>query len=106
MLAYSNSVYSDLQNYFFNSLQSTQCLIISGISFNDKAVNSRIVDWMSSAENRKMVIIHPEPERIKFSSRPAISRNLESWVKGGKLSFISKGLEDTNWDEVRQLLLD
>jgi len=104
MLAYSKAAYSGLHNHFFTSLRSTHCLIVSGMSFNDKAINSRIIDWISSPEPRKMVIIHPNPDGLKRSARPAISRQLDNWVTTGHLAVIPKRIEETNWDEIRQLL--
>lgn len=104
MLAYSKAVYSTLHNHFFTSLQSTHCLIVSGISFNDKAINSRIIDWISSPEAKKMVIIHPNPDDLKRFSRPAISRQLDQWTASGQLAVIQKPIEETSWDEIREVL--
>jgi hypothetical protein len=104
MLSYSKAGYSQLHNHFHTSVHSSHCLIVSGFSFNDKAINSTIIDWASSSEPRKMVIIHPNPDALKRTARPAISRQLDEWIAKGLVSIIPKRIEESNWDEIQKHL--
>ncbi len=104
MLSYSKTAFSDLYCSLCKSLNNTARLVISGFSFNDKAINSRIIEWMISNNDRRLVIIHDEPPRLKLASRPAIARKIDQWIKDDRLRFVAKRIENTCWDEIRAQL--
>jgi hypothetical protein len=55
---YSRGINFDLQCLFAKHLNMCNRLIISGYSFGDKGINSRIINWLYGNHQRKIIIIH------------------------------------------------
>ncbi len=110
MLKYSSGIFLDLFGQFWQSLCKIQCLIISGYSFGDKGINNAIIAWNNSSPQHKIVVIHPEPDELRQSARPAIRRELDkseedNWIKRKRLIFIPKKIECVSWEEIKGKLL-
>lgn len=104
MLEYTSSLFTDLFCRFWRTLNKTHVLIVSGYSFGDKGVNSRIIHWLNSKE-AKMLIIHPDIEELKRTVRGAIINNWDSWYKNDKLFLIEKGIEDLSYNDINKYLV-
>jgi 3-mercaptopyruvate sulfurtransferase SseA len=79
-------------------------LIVSGYSFGDKAINSRIIQWLDSLPSRKIIIIHPDPNYLLEHVRNAIRISWHRWLDDKKLFILQKSVEETNWDELKKML--
>ena len=105
MLQYTSGVYIVLHCQFYRSLRRTQNLIVCGYGFGDKGINTRIVEWICSSSDHKIIVIHPEPERLKSTARGAIRYKWEGLKKQNRLTIIPKRIEKTNWQEIKDRLL-
>lgn len=105
MFQYTRGIYADLYCHFYRSLPHFQRLVVSGYSFGDKGINTRIAEWIYSAPDRRILLIDPEPEKLKLSARGAISNKWDEWIDQRKLTILKKGIEDTLWNEIRDILI-
>lgn len=101
MLQYTSGIYADLYYQFYQILRHTRKLMICGYGFGDKGVNTRVVEWVYSSPDNKIIIIHPHPEKLKRMARGAISNNWDNWLHKSKLFIISKTIEETSWEEIK-----
>ncbi|AFN75435.1 hypothetical protein MROS_2205 [Melioribacter roseus P3M-2] len=98
ILQYTYDIYFLLYYLFYNTLIDTNTIIISGYSFGDKGINTRLIEWMNSSSARKIIVIHPEVEKLKQPSSDGIYRNWDNWVNDNKLIIIEKRIEEISWD--------
>jgi|WetSurMetagenome_2_1015567.scaffolds.fasta_scaffold07990_2 hypothetical protein len=100
---YSRGTIFDLQCLFSKYLNESNRLIISGYSFGDQGINSRIINWLYGMRDRKIIIIHKNDDELFQNARPAIQRILQRIVKekSSVINIIPKWFEETNWDEIK-----
>lgn len=104
MLEYTSGIYTFLHCQFYHSLANTNRLVVCGYGFGDKGINNRIIEWIRLSSNRRILIIHPNPEELKKSARVAIRNNWNEWIKQKKLTIIPKKIEETSWKDIRDEL--
>lgn len=104
MLDYSSGIYADLHYQFYKLLKNTTALIISGYSFRDRGINTRLIDWLYSDDSHRVIAIHPKPDELAFSARGSISNKWDDWLRSSRLSIIPKPIEDTKWRDVASYL--
>lgn len=104
ILQYTYDIYFLLYYLFYNNLNEINTLIISGYSFGDKGINIRIIEWMYSNKERKIIVIHPEIEKLKNSSRGSIYLKWDKWIKDKKMVVIQKSIQEISWNEISQLM--
>lgn len=104
MLDYVGGIFDDLFYYFYQSIQEAETLIISGYSFGDRGINTKIIDWMYSSYNHRIVVIHPNPENLKNNSLGSIANKWEYWKKQEKLLLIPKSIENLSWHDIQDIL--
>jgi hypothetical protein len=101
MLEYTSGIYFVLHYQFYRSLQYAKRLIVCGYGFGDKGINTRIIEWIYSTKQNKIIIIHPRPEDLKDRARGAISNKWEEWINDKRLFIISKKIEETSWQDIK-----
>lgn len=100
---YSRGAIFDLQCLFSRYLNECNRLIISGYSFGDQGINSRIINWLYGSRDRKIIIIHKNEEELFQNARPAI-QSIRHWdvaEKSNLIKVIPKWFQETNWDEIK-----
>jgi hypothetical protein len=101
MLEYLRGVFAELHFQFYRRLQQASRLIISGYGFVDDGINQRIREWMQSSEQRKIVVIDPNPARLRVRFGGLIWNVWDDWVKESKLTVLERGIQDVTWEEIR-----
>jgi hypothetical protein len=104
MLQYTSDIYADLHYQLHRSLRHAQQLVVCGYSFGDKGINTRIIEWIYSSSNRKITVVHPEPEKLKRAARGAISKQWDEWIKQRKLIILTKTIEESSWQNIKDSL--
>lgn len=102
MLKYTTGIFIGLFYEFSRSLRKTSRLVVSGYSFGDKGVNTQIKEWLSSLPEARIIVIHPNPKRLKAAARPTISNEWERLRKRGNLVVVRKKIETTTWRDVKK----
>lgn len=104
MFNYLTNIFIEIHYRFFNVLNSIDTPIVSGYSFNDKGINFNIKKWMDSDTNKKIILINPDPEELRFNARGMIKNSWYNWENSKKLLIIPKKFEETSWGELMYTL--
>jgi hypothetical protein len=104
VLQYTSSIYADLFYQFYRSLRQTDRLIVCGYGFRDKGINTQIKEWIYSSSDKRIIVIHPNPNRLKNGARGAISNHWDNLLRDQKLVAVSKGIEETAWQDITSLI--
>ncbi|OGU42160.1 MAG: hypothetical protein A2315_04015 [Ignavibacteria bacterium RIFOXYB2_FULL_35_12] len=103
--AYSRSINFDLQCLFAKQLSESDDLIISGYSFGDQGINSRIINWVLASRNRRIFLIHKNPDELIKNARPAIQTNFSFLNKNGNIFYIKEYIdENTTWIRIKSFI--
>ena len=102
MLEYLRGIFLQLHLQFYHRLAQTNRLVVSGYGFGDDGINMRIHEWMQSSDDRKLVVIDPNPESVrkKFGGHVRDERKEQS-----KLLIEECGIEQISWERIKELLL-
>jgi hypothetical protein len=106
ILAYPTGIYADQHFRFHEALRDADAMMVIGYGFRDKAINARIVAWAERSGDRRMVVVHPDPDRLGRSARGAIRNKWLRWQNTGLLRFVPEYLTPaTTWAAIRGQLL-
>jgi len=100
MFEYLTDIFIELHCRFFKALLESDCLVISGYSFNDKGVNYNIRRFVKSSYDKKILIIHPKPEKLRRYTRGMIDNIWDGLLMAKQMEFIRKKFEATQFDNI------
>lgn len=101
LLTYNYGIFGDLISRFHINLDCYSKLLISGYGFGDKGINTKVLDWVWTEENHRIVLVEPNPDELKAKARNAVSRAWDRLIKEGKLRVIQGGIQEVTADEIR-----
>lgn len=78
-------------------------LIMSGYGWNDKGINGRLMEWILSSGEKKIILLHEDPESIK-KSRSSMWHRYDDLVKWGRLIPVKKWMSDTKLEDIIKYL--
>jgi hypothetical protein len=78
-------------------------IIMSGYGWNDKGINGRLMEWLLNSDDRKLILLHEEPESIK-KSKSAMWHRYDDLIKWKRLIPMKKWMSDTKLDDIRSYL--
>lgn len=97
MYSYTSRVFADLHCCFHNVLNSSDALISVGYGFGDKGINTKLVQWLNSPQERRLIVVHPNPADLRSCARGAIVNQWDEWKGRGKLYELHKKAEELSW---------
>jgi len=103
ILRYSDEVFLSLFYRFSEALRDNTTLVVCGYGFRDKGINKVVVEWLQSGADRRLVIIHPEPERLRLRARGAIALRWDSWLERNQLELFSRTLEGVTRSDLEDI---
>lgn len=101
LLKYTTGIFADLHFRFYRNLEDTDRLVVCGYGFGDKGINTRLLDWVHSADSRRAVVIDPRLWDLRWTARGAVRRPWLGLAREGKLRLIGKGIQDVTWPEIK-----
>ena len=104
MFEYTSGAFAELQFQFHKSLKRKSVAVIIGYGFRDAGVNTRIVEWMFSAPEKKMAIVDPSLDAIRTRMPSGIRERWNQWTGERRIVPMLKRIEDVTWDEIRTSL--
>ena len=105
MLEYTTGIFADLHCHFHRCLRQTRLLVCCGYGFGDKGINTKLSEWINAGPDRRLVVVHADPDQLFCCSRGAIADHWPAWQRQGKLVLVKKWNEDVSLDEIKQALL-
>jgi hypothetical protein len=103
-LSYDSTIFSDQHFRFQESLREADALVVIGYGFRDKAINSRVIGWLHSRRDRRLVVVHGKPDDLVADARDAIARPWAEWFNVGRLRIVEKPIEEATWAEIAEAL--
>lgn len=102
ILSYPTGIYADQHFRFHESLVEADRLVVIGYGFRDKAINARLVAWAERPGKRRMVVVHPDRERLRVQARGAVRGKWARWEQRGMLAWVDEYLSPTtSWGAIR-----
>lgn len=99
MLDYTRGKYADLFCLYRRWLWQSDALIVSGYGFADKGINRVISEWLRYAGQRRLVIVHRDPEDCRRRARGEIQSLLQ--MNQAQINWVDEWIEDARWTEIR-----
>lgn len=102
---YTRGELFELQCKFWNVLESTNYLVVSGYSFRDQGINTKILNWLFKSNDRKILLIDPNLRQVVANSRMAF-KSKWNYLEGKAkvLKAINKGIQDMSWSDIKKEL--
>jgi len=104
MLEYTSEVFAFLQSEWLRSLYQSDVLVISGYGFNDKGINTRIVEWFNFSTEKILIVVDPSKDIIQ-KARPALGSLLARSKTEPRIQIIQEPIQNTTWQDVRDRIL-
>ena len=96
---YSSGIFRELHHRFRSTTMEANQIVVCGYGFGDKGINTEIIEWCFGKRERRLVIIHPNPDCLICNARRAIRKNWPVWKKNGSISIINKRFQDVGIEE-------
>lgn len=106
ILEYPHGIFGDLHFRLRRELGENTNLVICGYGFGDKGINTYITNWVYENFPPRIVVVHPNPTKLRAGARGAIANKWEAWQAEGVLKVIPKRVEDLSWTELRANLVN
>lgn len=101
---YSHGIFHNLFCLFTKNMRMVDSLIVCGYSFRDKGINNLIIEWLNQSIDKKIILIHENPNSLLKDCFPAIRSRFISLEKQERIKFILKHIgEDENpliWNDI------
>ena len=107
ILQYSSPVFLQLFGEFYDTLQTSDRLLVCGYGFGDKGINTIIADWMSAGSGRHLHVVDPAPFHPD-RTRGAIRGKLDQWRDNEMRVHETKAYigKDIAWDKILATVLN
>lgn len=103
-VGYLEPPFDGAQFEFYRSLSTRDTetvMLIVGYGGQDKAINSRVVEWMEAVPSRRLVIVDPVAETLSKTARRGLGFGIERWRAERRLSLISRDVRDVTASDYR-----
>jgi hypothetical protein len=99
ILEYQTPVYFEQQWGAFEAMRQSSALVVIGYGFGDKAINTRIIDWLEDTSHR-LILVHRNPVSALESARPALRGAIARAAPRLQYATIEKWAEEATWQEI------
>jgi hypothetical protein len=103
-LEYTNFFFEELHHQMSIGLKAVDRLVVCGYGFGDKAINARLLHWLTLSPEKRILVVHPDPNACRDAARAAVYRAWSGLVDSGVWRVIPRKSEDVSWSEIKQLL--
>ena len=100
---YNFGIVRDVHLKFDEVLFKHNIIIMSGYGWNDKGINGRLMEWILSSQDRKLILLHENPESLR-KSKSAMWHRYDDLVKWGRLIPVRKYMCDTTIKDIMPYL--
>lgn len=104
-VTYTSGIYADMHDAFLRSLDATQTVIMSGYGWNDKGMSYRLLRWLDRNPERKIILLHENPDEIQFGSRGIMPDSFDGLVRRGQMILLKRWFCNAGLNELQEYLL-
>lgn len=101
--SYTTGIFRHVHEKFINKLFQTNNVIMSGYGWNDRGINTYLFEWILNSPDRRLILLHENPESIK-QSKSAMWHRYKDLLKWGRLIPIEKWMSDTKLEDISKYL--
>lgn len=102
VLGYGFGPAAEMHYRFHQALREHNLIVMSGYGWNDKAINTRIVEWLRGPRKKRLILYHKHPEDLRERSKSAMWHMFDKEVERQTLIPIRSWLCDASsgqfWD--------
>jgi SIR2-like domain len=102
---YGSGIYAEMHFWFHRLLKEHTNMAMSGYGWGDRGINSRLIGWLHSPQNRRLVLMHQNLDGLIADSRRSFFFRYEPLVDAGRIIPIQKWMQHAGFEEVRTRLL-
>jgi hypothetical protein len=99
ILAYGSGPVAEMHWWFHKQLKECTTIAMSGYGWNDKGINTRLMEWLHKPGNRRLVVMHESPETLT-QSKSGMWHRYQPLADAGRIVPIRKWMQDTTLVEL------
>jgi hypothetical protein len=99
ILAYQSPVYFEQQIGAYEAMRESSALVVIGYGFGDKAINTRIIEWLEDT-SRRIILVHRDPVSALKAARPAIRDAISRAAPRLQYAIVERWAEEATWAEI------
>lgn len=97
---YNYGIFGSLQWLFYKTLYEHDIMVMSGYGWNDRGINIRIGEWLGSSPDKRLYLLHENPNEIKGKSKSFMWHRFDEEVNQGRLVPVHKFLKDASLSDL------
>ena len=102
MFSYNFGIFRTLHCKFDQALYRNKLIIMSGYGWNDRGINGRILEWLYSSYDNKLILLHEKPENLIKQSKSALWHRYDELVQTNRLVPITRWFSDVSFSEISE----
>ena len=105
LMDYNYGIIQDIHNKFNLNIYKHDLIVMSGYGWNDKGINALLFKWLYSSGNRRIYLLHREPEeKIKKNSKSPMWHSFDRLVEEGRLIPIKKWFSEVQVQDLMKVI--
>lgn len=104
-LTYNYGLFADMYDALTGAMRNTKTILMSGFGWSDVGVSYRLRTWLDRDPNRKIILLHENPEDIRLDSNGLPSSEFDRFQERNQLILIKKWFCDTQMNDLCEHLI-
>ncbi len=104
-LTYNYGLFADMYDVLTESMRKTDTILMSGFGWSDVGVSYRLRTWLRRDPNRKIILLHENPEDIRLNSNGLPSQEFDKFQERNQLVLIRKWFCDSQINDFDEHLI-
>lgn len=100
ILGYESWNFPDQHWRLHEALREATRVVAIGYSFNDKAINSRLIAWLDRRPNNRLIVCHGNPDDVREAARDAVASRWDGWLAARRLSVIPMFIAELTYERL------
>lgn len=97
---YGFGIYAEMHFWFHRLLKEHSFMAMSGYGWGDRGINGRLMEWLHSAQPRRLILMHEKPDELTYSKSPLWHR-YDSLVSAGRIVPVQKWMQHVDFEDIR-----
>jgi hypothetical protein len=99
---YGFGIYAEMHFWFHRLLKEHNLIAMSGYGWGDRGINGRLIEWVHSKQNRRLVVMHKNFDQFVLDSKGSLLFNHESLMQAGRIMPIQKWMQNVRLEELEE----
>jgi hypothetical protein len=99
---YGFGIYAEMHFWFHRLLEEHTVMAMSGYGWGDRGINGRLMQWLHSVRQPRLVLMHERPDDLAQYSKSSLWNRYEPLVNAGRIVPVRKWMQHVDFEEIRQ----